>query len=210
MLHVAAAVLVSAALAASRQAVVVTTPDWKATTGTLQRYERASPAAQWRAVGGAIPVVIGRNGLAPEGEKHEGDGKSPAGVYPIGTAFGFAPASDFRLPYRQLRDATECVDDVQSRFYNRIVDRDGVATVDWSSSEKMRKIDAYKWGAVVDYNTPPQPKRGSCIFLHIWGGPASTTAGCTAMREEDLLVLLRWLDPAMKPMLVQRVATEMP
>ena len=180
--------------------VVVTTPDWKATSGTLQRYERTPAKAEWRAVGDPIPVVVGRNGLAPESEKHEGDGKSPAGVYRIGTAFGFAPSSDFRLPYRQLRETTECVDDAASRFYNTIVDRDRVPAVDWSSSEKMRSIREYVWGAVVE------SKKGSCIFLHIWGGPHSTTAGCTAMREEDLLTLLRWLDPAKKPVIEQRVA----
>jgi len=187
-------------LAGSGQAIVVTTPDWKSTSGSLQRFERDGGA--WRAVGDAIPIVVGHSGLAPAGEKHEGDGRSPAGIYSIGTAFGFTPSSDFRLPYRQLRDTTECVDDTTSRFYNQLVERDAV-TVDWSSSEKMRKVSAYVWGAVVNYNTPAAAGKGSCIFLHVWGGPGSTTTGCTAMREEDLLTLLRWLDPAKNPRLVQ-------
>ena len=187
-------------LAGSRQKIVVTTANWNTTAGTLQRYERDGDA--WREVGAAIPVVVGRTGLSDR--KREGDGKSPAGVFPIGTLFGFAPSADFAMPYRQLRDTTECVDDTASRFYNRIVDRDQVK-VDWSSSEKMRSVGEYVWGAVVDYNTPPVAGKGSCIFLHVWGGPQSTTAGCTAMREEDLLTVLHWLDPAKKPMLVQNV-----
>ena len=190
-------------LAAALQALVVTTPDWSATAGTLQRYERPSPKAEWRAVGAPIPVVIGRSGLAPASEKHEGDGKSPAGEFPIGTTFGFAPSSDFRLPYRQLLDTTECVDDVASHFYNRVVDRDRV-TADWSSSEKMRKVSEYVWGAVIDSDTPPVAGKGSCIFLHVWDGPSSTTSGCTAMSEENLLTVLRWLDPAKKPVIVQK------
>ncbi len=193
------------ALAASRQAIVVVTENWAATTGTLQRYERGSVQEPWRKVGEAVPVVIGRKGLAPAGQKREGDGRSPAGVYPLGTAFGFAADADLHIPYRQLRDTTECVDDSDSFYYNQIVDRDMIPRIDWSSSERMRAIDQYRWGVVVDYNTPAQPRRGSCVFLHIWSGPGSTTTGCTAMPQEDLQTLLRWLDPTANPQLVQRV-----
>ena len=166
--------------------------------GTAQRYEGSGDA--WRAVGDAFPVVVGRNGIATPGAKMEGDGKAPSGTFPIGTAFGFAATADTRMPYRQLRATTECVDDIASKFYNQIVERDAV-TVDWNSSEKMRSIEQYRWGVVVDYNTPPVKGRGSCIFLHLWSGPDSTTAGCTAMAEENLLTLLRWLDPKMKPVI---------
>ena len=166
--------------------------------GMAQRFEGSADA--WRAVGDAFPVVVGRNGIATPGAKVEGDGKAPSGVFPLGTAFGFAATADTRMPYRQLRETTECVDDAASKFYNQIVERDAV-TVDWNSSEKMRSIEQYRWGVVVDYNTPPVRGRGSCIFLHLWSGPDSTTAGCTAMAEENLLTLLRWLNPKMKPVI---------
>ena len=190
-------------LAASRQAVVVETENWNATTGTLRRYERDSTQSPWRAVGEPVPVVLGRKGLAPAGQKREGDGRSPSGVYPLGTAFGFAADADLHIPYRQIRETTECVDDSRSFFYNEIVDRDLTPRVDWSSSERMRQIAQYRWGVVVEYNTPAEARRGSCIFLHIWSGPHSTTAGCTAMRQEDLETILRWLEPQANPMLVQ-------
>ncbi|HEX9163615.1 MAG TPA: L,D-transpeptidase family protein [Thermoanaerobaculia bacterium] len=190
-------------LAGSRQAIVVVTGDTSATAGTLQRYERDGSAGPWRAVGGRVDVVVGRNGLAPEGEKREGDGRAPGGIYSLGTAFGFDDRAALRVPYRQLRSTAECVDDTASRYYNQIVDRDAVPRADWSSSEKMRTIDQYRWGMVVDYNASRSPKRGSCIFLHVWSGPSSTTAGCTAMRQDDLETLLRWLDPSANPRLVQ-------
>ena len=194
-------------LAGSRQAIVVLTDNNDTTAGTLQRYEREAGGA-WRAVGGRVAVVVGRTGLANDGAKHEGDGKSPSGVFTLGTAFGFAPSADLRVPYRQLRDTTECVDDPASRYYNQIVDRDAVSAVDWKSSEKMRAVDQYRWGMVVNYNTPATPQRGSCIFLHIWGGPSSSTAGCTAMPVEDLETVLRWLDPVANPRLVQYTRAE--
>ena len=190
------------------QLIVVTTPDWNATAGTLQRYDKH--LFHWRAVGQPIEVVIGRSGLAwgrglhppmigPQ--KREGDGKSPAGVFAIGTAFGFAPSAQFKLPYLPLRETTECVDDTASAFYNQIVER--AAASDWKSSEKMRAVPQYQWGAFVSHNTPAHAGSGSCIFLHIWSGPQSTTTGCTAMREADLLTLLHWIDPKQSPRIVQ-------
>ncbi|HKO55253.1 MAG TPA: L,D-transpeptidase family protein [Thermoanaerobaculia bacterium] len=193
-----------AACASPRQLVVVTTPDWAAVDGTLRMYERSGQS--WRQVGDGVPVVVGRRGLAPIGEKKEGDGRAPSGRFPIGPAFGFASTADVRLPYRPLLPTTECVDDVRSRFYNAIVERD--ADADWTSSEKMRQIDQYRLGAVIGHNPKGQPGKGSCIFLHIWTGPAHGTAGCTAMPEGDLARLLAWLDPAAHPRLVQLPAAE--
>ncbi|HEV8659808.1 MAG TPA: L,D-transpeptidase family protein [Thermoanaerobaculia bacterium] len=213
----AALLLISAAcsmsrdpLAGSRQAIAVVTDDANATSGTLQRYERDAPGGRWREVGAAVRVVVGRRGVAPVGEKREGDGRAPSGVYTLGSAFGFAPSADLRVPYRQLRETTECVDDSASRYYNQIVDRDAVPRVDWSSAEKMRSIALYRWGIVVNYNIPAQPRRGSCIFLHIWSGPSSTTAGCTAMAQDDLETLLHWLDPAANPRVIWSAAAMPP
>ena len=200
------AALLLAVLSGTRQLIVVTTPDWNATTGTMQRYERH--LLRWRAVGAPVDVIIGRTGLAwgrglhttQNGpQKKEGDGKSPAGLFPLGASFGFAPSADWKMPYLTLRETTECVDDGESTFYNQIVER--TPSADWKSSEKMRAVNQYKWGAVVSHNTPAHKGDGSCIFLHIAGkGP---TAGCTSMREEDLVTLLRWLDPKLSPRIVQ-------
>ncbi|MFL5581978.1 MAG: L,D-transpeptidase [Gemmatimonadaceae bacterium] len=205
-----------AALAPAGQLLVVTTPTWDATGGTLRRYARDAGGA-WRAEGAPVPVVVGRTGLAwgvgvapdvaGEPAKHEGDGKSPAGAFPLETAFGFASGASVagtRLPYLPLVETTECVDDTASTHYNAIVDRREVARVDWSSSERMRSIGLYRLGVLVDYNAGPAVAgRGSCIFLHVWSGPSSSTAGCTAMAEPALAEIVRWLDPARRPALVQ-------
>lgn len=202
------------------QLVVVTTPGWDATAGELRRFVRDDPGSAWRLDGDVVPVVIGRTGLAwgvgfdgyavsvqPAGPlKREGDGRSPAGIFPLDRAFGFAPAeaATYRLPYLPLTTAIECVDDPASQHYNDVVDRTRVARVDWTSSERMRQIAPYRLGVIVAYNTAPAARaRGSCIFLHIWDGPGSTTAGCTALDATALDELMRWLDPAMRPAIVQ-------
>ena len=214
-------------LVQSTQMIVVTTPDWNTMQGRLQRYERAKAGEAWKPVGGAIPIVVGRNGMAwgsgvvaPESVraesdpvKHEGDGRSPAGVFQLGTAFGYAssPLAGTMLPYLSLTPSTECVDDVASESYNRIVNRSTV-TPDWKSSEHMRDVgDAYRWGIVVNHNgianpdgsTLPVRGGGSCIFLHIWRDAAHGTAGCTAMETAEIEALLCWLDPKRSPVLVQ-------
>ncbi|MBC7931901.1 MAG: hypothetical protein H7Z38_15175 [Rubrivivax sp.] len=204
-------------LAGSRQLILVTTRDWDAPQGSLQRFERKSAKASWKPVGAAIPIVVGRSGLgwgaglsAPAGDgpvKKEGDGKAPAGIFRLGPAFGYAPSAEaswLRMPYTPLAETIECVDDVASRQYNLIVDRRSVKDVDWNSSERMRSIEGYRWGVVVDHNAePPVAGKGSCIFLHIWQAADKGTAGCTAMEQTSLEELMRWLDTMKRPMLAQ-------
>jgi len=205
----------------ARQLVLVVTPTWDTTSAMVRRYVRANAGAPWRRVGSVVPAVVGSSGLAwgadslgaaGDPHKREGDGRSPAGVFPLDSAFGFAPASamsSLRLPYVPLLDGTECVDDTASTHYNTVVNRDRVPSVDWSSSEHMRRIAQYQVGVTVGYNTRPiTTGRGSCIFLHIWDGPGSSTAGCTAFPRSDVEALLGWLDAKKRPVLVQLPAAE--
>jgi len=221
---VAAAAFHAAAAAQGRtaemplQAVVSLTADWDSTDAVLQRYERASPSAPWRAVGEPIRAAVGRTGLAwgrgwavAHGggpEKREGDGKAPAGIFALGPAFGYAPADSvawIRLPYVHSRPSVKCVDDPASVRYNRLVDQDTVPRPDWSSHEEMRLASGvYRLGIWVSHNdAPPVPGAGSCIFMHVWQGPGVPTVGCTAMDAADMELLLRWLDPRARPVLVQ-------
>jgi zinc D-Ala-D-Ala dipeptidase len=203
-------------LATARQLLVVTTDGWDAAAARLTRYERADPGTTWTPVGPPIDVIVGRKGLAWDPDaawapidgprKKEGDGRSPAGVFGLGTAFGFAPASDARhlkLPFLPVTPTLDCVDDSASGYYNQLVDRAAVAKT-WSSAERMLEVgEAYRFGVVVEYNTAPVVAgRGSCIFLHI-GKAGQGTAGCTAMPAPVLEAVMRWLDPAEKPALVQ-------
>lgn len=205
--------------AESLQAVVVTTDDWTATTGDAQLFERKDLKAKWKAAGKEFEIVVGRTGLAwgqdsaPESAsafKKEGDGKSPAGMFPLTFAFGKAESVTSGLSYRRLEDQTECVDDVNSHHYNKVVGRNQVGIFDWKSSEKMAQITPeYDLGVFVAYNSYPVVKgNGSCIFLHIWKDANSPTSGCTAMAREDLERIVAWLDPKKNPYLVQMPEAE--
>lgn len=199
------------------QVLLVTAADWSATTGTLRRYERADTHARWQSVGATAEVLLGKHGLAwglglhvhtadSSPQKAEGDLRAPAGVFALGTAFGRASRGDvrwLRFPYLQLTASTEAVDDPASRYYNRIVDRSQAAQVDWQSSERMADIPVYEWGIEVAHNPEHIARAGSAIFIHLWPNGRNGTAGCTALRREDLLELLHWIDSAKHPVLVQ-------
>ncbi len=200
----------------SRQVVLVLTDTWDAVDATVQRFERSSDDGAWRPVGSPAPVVVGRAGLAwgrglasPTGSgpvKREGDGRAPAGVFALSTAFGQSkdkPAA-WRMPYTFLGNDVECVDDATSSVYNHLTTKAASPAAAWSSSEKMWQERLYKWGVVVDYNAPnPIAGAGSCIFLHVWQGPGRGTAGCTAMEEATLTEMIAWLSPDRHPRLVQ-------
>ena len=216
------------------QMLLVVTPSWDATSGALRRYEREN--GEWTAVGEPVPVVVGRSGLGwgrglhggvgslgPGPQKREGDGRAPAGVFDLSAAFGYADAEPTGLPYVASTPEMVCVDDGDSGAYNLVIDRTTVAN-DWGSRERMRlETDLYRIGVIVAHNGPgvaqsavadrragpdPVPGGGSCIFLHVWRGPDSVTAGCTAMPDERLQKILAWLDAEQRPVLVQLPAAQ--
>lgn len=196
------------------QLLVVTTNDWESKQGSLQLFEKVE--GEWVVASEVIPVVVGQKGMAwgigfhalasNYALKAEGDLKAPAGIFSLGSAFGFSPNSEMvhlKVDYFPLSEFTEAVDDPQSLYYNCIVNSEEVVC-DWNSSEKMRSIPLYKMGLVVNHNWPnPEPGKGSAIFLHIWRHDNSGTAGCTAMSEENLVKVLSWLDKVKNPVLIQ-------
>lgn len=204
----------------ARQLVLVSTAGWDDNQGVLHRYERADPAAEWREVG-AFPVSIGRNGSAwgtglhavndiGDGpRKHEGDGRSPAGAFALGTAFGYAGQAIGDLPYAQMQSSNWCMDVSASPHYNQIVDARDVGDDAVTGSTEPMRLDLhrqgdprYRLGLVIGNNPGNVPGNGSCIFAHLWRTPGETTAGCTAMADADMEGLLEWLDPALQPRFV--------
>jgi L,D-peptidoglycan transpeptidase YkuD (ErfK/YbiS/YcfS/YnhG family) len=154
----------------------------------------------WGPVNGRIDGVAGPHGLAPRGEKREGDGRTPSGVFSIKRGFGYFPL-ETKLPYIVLTPDLIWVDDPRSPEYNRLVSLDRVHPASYETMR--RKDDLYKYGVVIEYNTDPVVSGlGSAIFLHIWRDSDSPTAGCVAVSEENMLRILRWLDPAKAPVAV--------
>lgn len=217
----------AAMLAQARQLVVVSTPGWDHSQGTLQLWTRPRVGAPWQRSGSPFPAWIGRSGSAWRSDrveedtldwvgprKREGDGRSPAGLFVLGDLWGYAPQppEGVRLPYHASDDRDRCVDDVAAVAYNqlrRAAPATGTTADPWQSAEHLRlPTDHYKLLVPIGYNglltqagaRSPRPGAGSCIFLHIAPPPAAGTAGCTALTEADLQRLLRALEPMPPPL----------
>jgi zinc D-Ala-D-Ala dipeptidase len=203
----------------SQQCLVVITDSWQSASGRMFTFERAENSS-WQQHRRAIPVVIGKAGLgwgrgltrllpATGPVKAEGDNRSPAGIFRLGSVFGYSAKNPgTKMPYIALTKTIVGVNDPSSRYYNQMVDASRIKAPDWHSVEPMILADnRYKWGVLVQHNVPAKAGAGSCIFLHIRKDSQTPTAGCTAMPEENLLEIIHWLDPAQHPLLVQLPAS---
>ncbi|MFH0710541.1 MAG: hypothetical protein V2A75_10045 [Pseudomonadota bacterium] len=195
--------IITASIWGSQQLVVVVSPELNSTHGILQRYEKEGT---WSKIGEGIRVTLGRNGLGwaqeRQPQKNEGDGRSPAGVFEIGSTFGYGLETNSSMPYLYADENLICVDDVNDRFYNKMTLLNPLNPP--KSFENMHRSDElYRYGAVIEHNRLGEKGRGSCIFFHLNRLDYRPTSGCTAMDEKPLLEMLRWLDPIKNPKLLQ-------
>ena len=144
-----------------------------------------------------IKVMLGQNGLISPNNKMEGDKATPEGVYALKRAFGYAPLDICKIQYIHLSQEDFWVDDPASASYNQLVKGRPAS----GTYERMRRDDVvYKFGIVIEYNTEPIVKgKGSAIFMHVWKSPGAPTLGCVAMDEENLIKIIKWLDPEQQP-----------
>lgn len=175
----------------STQIVLVTSVGgFKAEVNLCQRQ-----GSQWKQSNASpFQATIGKNGLAAPGTKKEGDLKTPAGLYPIGEAFGTTPMA-LKMDYKYITAQDKFIDDPTHKHYNTWV----FGATDAKSYESML-VHFYAFGAVINYNrNRTVPGAGSAIFIHIWLSPDRPTHGCIALDKKQLLTLLHWLDKAKHP-----------
>lgn len=205
----------NAILDTSKQLIVIISDDWASDKGQLKQFERKDTQSSWQSLGEMTPVSLGEAGMGwgtgdsnpnlTGPKKHEGDKRTPAGLFTITQAFGFGHAAPMntKLIYTPITSNTMCVDDQNSRFYNKIVDADKILQPDWKSAEKMHTVSIYEQGLIVRYNNrKPVPGAGSCIFMHNWRNPSSATNGCIGLASDNLKELITWLDANKKPVLI--------
>jgi len=200
-----------------RQALLVTSSNGSSSRGILRRFWR-DEERRWHAEAQLVPVRLGGAGMArgrglcePEAEalnvaaeKKEGDGRSPAGAFALGEAFGTkidVLSPNLGWPVRRVDAQDVWVDDPQSDAYNtrqRLSELAGAPP--WRSSENL---STYALALVIHHNDAPVVHgSGSAIFLHSWDLDRAT-AGCTGISFDDLRAIVAWLDPAASPVLVQ-------
>jgi L,D-peptidoglycan transpeptidase YkuD (ErfK/YbiS/YcfS/YnhG family) len=142
---------------------------------------------------GSAVVAVGRAGV--RADKHEGDGATPVGTYPLVSILyrpdRVAPPAS-QLPVKPLAPSDGWVDDPADANYNRPVSLPYTA----SAEQMWREDDLYDLLVVIGYNMGPVvPGAGSAIFLHIARPDFAPTAGCLAVKREVLFAVLPLLGP---------------
>ncbi len=193
----------------ANQLIVVSSPtdDPPGYLATLRVYQRAGSASPWRLVFGPWEAETGSGHLLSAGARREGDHATPIGVFGIAsTMYGNQPnPGGLHYDYHRLACGDWWDEDPYSPQYNRFVHVTcGVTPAFASWSEPLwTETVAYPYFAVAQFNMNPTRgganALGSGIFLHSWVGGA--TEGCVALRESQLLEVLRWLSPAKHPVI---------
>ena len=139
--------------------------------------------------------ALGRGGVTPALRKREGDGASPAGVWPIRRVLyrpdaGACPQT--RLETRPIAPDDGWCDAPQDPAYNRPVKLPYPA-----SAEQMWRSDSvYDIVVVLGHNDDPViPGAGSAIFFHLARPDWGPTEGCVAVTRRDMEHVLSHLSP---------------
>lgn len=178
----------------NRQLILVTSNGYSSNQATIRTFEK-NPLGKW------TPILtttgyIGKYGFT--NNMSEGALKSPVGKYTIGIAFGQKGNPGTKLSFRQITSDDVWVDDPKSSLYNTWQSKSKTKGK-WNSAESMTN-KLYVYGFVINYNTQRIPYKGSAIFFHVG---TSYTAGCTATSEKNVVSILKWLNPAKNPVIIQ-------
>jgi L,D-peptidoglycan transpeptidase YkuD (ErfK/YbiS/YcfS/YnhG family) len=146
----------------------------------------------WLDLGGSrARCALGPAGVVRAADKREGDGASPAGIWPIRRVL-YRPDRGDR-PETALPVAAMALDDgwcdaPDDPNYNRPVKLPYPA-----SAEQMWRTDhLYDLVVILGHNDdPPVAGLGSAIFLHLAKPDYAPTHGCVAVARPDLEALLR-------------------
>lgn len=137
-----------------------------------------------------LRCALGAGGVVDATRKREGDGATPAGLWPLRRLL-FRPdreaAPETALPARALEPWDGWCDDPGDTRYNRPVNLPYTA-----SAEGLWRADhLYDLLVVLGHNDDPViPGAGSAIFLHLAAGEYAATQGCVALDRGDMIEFL--------------------
>lgn len=199
------------------QFVVMATDSFGATSGTVAVAVRRGDGA-WACQTDEMFARFGRNGTRPLVERVSGDGTTPAGVFPLGVVtawdgevfslFGNSPDPGVVAPYREVQPEDCWGATRHTPRYQHLVDLPGCPGPD---DEWLPAFgDVYSHAAVIGANLDPisgdEPGEipyAAAIFLHrhsyLPSGTAKATSGCVSLAYEDLVDVVRLLDPRLDP-----------
>lgn len=129
-------------------------------------------------------AYIGKSGI---GKAKEGDGKTPAGNFPIIFAFGIKENPGTQLPYTKVQEFLYWSEEKDS--YNQLVDVRKTGRRKVKGEHLIEYQPEYHYAVVLGYNMEGIYGKGSAIFLHCKGANPYT-AGCVAISERNMVRVL--------------------
>lgn len=145
--------------------------------------------------GGRVRCALGPSGVTPAAEKREGDGATPAGVFPIRRVLyrpdrGAAPKT--ALPVSALEPDDGWCEVPEDPNYNKPIKLPYPA----SAESLWREDHLYDLVVVIGHNDDPVVRGlGSAIFFHLARPDYSPTQGCVAVSRPDMEKILAALTP---------------
>tara|TARA_B100001057_G_scaffold445063_1_gene482474 strand:+ start:316 stop:807 length:492 start_codon:yes stop_codon:yes gene_type:complete len=132
---------------------------------------------------------VGKGGISKN--KIEGDKKTPAGIYKIGSLYYRRDRVEnlkTKLKCIKIRKKMGWCDDVQNyKNYNKLI----YTPTNIRHEKLYRKDSKYDLLIPIEHNYPKSTLgKGSCIFIHLTKN-FRPTAGCIALREKDFLIMLK-------------------
>lgn len=120
-------------------------------------------------------------------DHHQGDKRSPVGVFSLSDAGGVLPEPDAKLPYAHTAAFTP------PSYWPKKTrhDFDHVIAIDYNRVKGTSPLDPTR---------PQGQAKGGSIWLHVDHG--SGTSGCVSLSKAGMETLLRTLDPKKHPVVV--------
>ena len=135
---------------------------------------------------------IGRSGFSEN--KKEGDGFTPIGTFYIENIYYRADKIenlDTNIDKIIIDESDGWCDDPSQKEYNQLIR----FPFKFSAEKLFREDSLYNVVCVLNYNTNPvTPGIGSAIFMHVAHDEYKPTEGCVALKQEDLIYLLSFVD----------------
>jgi L,D-peptidoglycan transpeptidase YkuD (ErfK/YbiS/YcfS/YnhG family) len=150
-----------------------------------------------------IAANVGADGMS----SHPSETRSatPIGSFTLSQAFGAEPNPGTQLAYLHTTPSDWWISE-PGPLYNthQRCSTDCRFTRGAPNEHLYYETPVYNYAAVIDYNTansgPVVAGAGSAFFLHVSNG--RPTAGCVSIPQDQLVHILRWLNPTRHPRII--------
>jgi L,D-peptidoglycan transpeptidase YkuD (ErfK/YbiS/YcfS/YnhG family) len=145
---------------------------------------------------------IGAEGLKNGQKKVEGDKLTPIGKWYLQSIYYRSdrvlrpkPKKKNVLKINRITKYCGWCDDVKSHFYNKYIKINKSRLLNTNYEKLWREDNVYDIVIQISHNTKPTIKnKGSAIFIHCSFEDLRSTAGCVAIKKEDLMYLIRKIE----------------